>query len=85
MTNYLAPRIHRWIKNDGLESALARAKRSMIFYRRIYLKDIELLDKDKPSVLVSYLELKEFLRTQEVNYEPKESEAYQRIVKGDTE
>lgn len=59
----------------------------MVFYRRIYLNDIELLDKDKPSILNAYLEMKEFLRTGVIDYEPKESEVYKRFAKryGDSE
>ena len=79
MNNNLAPRLHGWITSYGLKYTVDRARRTMVFYRRIYLNDIELLDKDKPSVLQSYLELKEFLRTESINYEPKESEAFKRL------
>ena len=78
-TNHLAPRLHGWITSYGLDYTIDRARRAMVFYRRIYLNDIELLDRDKPSVLQSYLELKEFLRTKEVHYEPEKSEAYKRL------
>lgn len=79
MTNKLAPRLHGWVTSYGLDYTLARAKRAMVFYRRIYLNDINLLDKDKPSVLQAYLEMKEFLRTKEVDYEPEKSEAFKRL------
>jgi len=86
-TNNFAPRISGWINYAGLDYAIDRARRAMVFYRRIYLTDTELLDKDKHSLLMTYLELKEFLRTEEVNYEPEKSEAYKRLTKrdGDTE
>ena len=83
MTNNLAPRISGWITSYGLDYTVKRVRRNMVFYRRIYLNDIELLDKDKPSVLQSYLELKEFLRTKEVSYEPEKSEAYKRLSQRD--
>ena len=80
MKNNFAPRISGWINYAGLDYAIDRARRAMIFYRRIYLNDTELLDKDKSSVLVTYLELKEFLRTEEIDYEPEKSEAYKRLT-----
>ena len=87
MTNKLAPRLHGWISSYGMDYTVNRARRAMVFYRRIYLKDIELLDKDKQSILTAYLEMKEFLRTEEVDYEPEASEAYKRLSQrdGDTE
>ena len=80
MIKQLAPRLHRWVTDYGLDYALLRAEKAMKHYRRVYLTDKEVLDKEKPSILISYLEMKEFLRTKEVDYEPETSEAHQQLL-----
>ena len=79
MSSNETPRIHGWITDFGMEYAVKRAKNAMVFYRRLCLNKTD-VSKNRQSLIMSYLEFKKFLRTREINYEPKISEAYKQLL-----
>jgi len=68
-------RIYQWIEVYGMDEAVRRTEQQIRRYRKAVICDCDMYEY-RDSLVRSYAVMKKFLRTGELDYEPKASEAY---------